>query len=224
MPTKRAAAKPAKPKKAEKPKLTAKKPAAKPVAAKTSSKSAPVKAPVAAAKPAPKPAPAPAAAKPAPAASATPVAQAIRKAPPSERIVVTATGVPSSQSAMAASARANPADDGDDNDSGSLLAGPRNVTPYIAKRGEQYMNAVQLEHFRNILNGWKRDLMEEVDRTVSHMLKRVEDGSYGYCLETGEEIGVKRLEARPVATLTIEAQERRERRERQYGDRDDRYR
>jgi DnaK suppressor protein len=264
MPTKRAAAKPAKPKRAEKPKLTAKKTAAKPVAAKTSSKPAPVKAPVAA-KPAPKTVSAPtAAAKPAPTASATPVAQAIRKAAPSERIVVTATGV-SSQSGIAASARAaQAADEGDDNDAGSLLAGPRNVTPYIAKRGEQYMNAVQLDHFRNILNGWKRDLMEEVDRTVSHMkdeaanfpdpndratqeeefslelrtrdrerklirkideaLKRVEDGSYGYCLETGEEIGVKRLEARPVATLTIEAQERRERRERQYGDRDDRYR
>ena len=53
---------------------------------------------------------------------------------------------------------------------------------------------------------------------------RIEDGSYGYCLETGEEIGIKRLEARPVATLCVEAQERRERRERQYGDRDDRYR
>jgi DnaK suppressor protein len=156
------------------------------------------------------------------------------------------------------------ADDGDSIEPGSLLAGPRNVQPYIAKRGEQYMNKEQLEHFRQILSGWKRDLMEEVDRTVSHMkdeaanfpdpndratqeeefslelrtrdrerklirkideaLKRTEDGSYGYCLETGEEIGVKRLEARPVATLTIEAQERRERRERQYGDRDDRYR
>ena len=147
---------------------------------------------------------------------------------------------------------------------GSLLAGPRNVQPYIAKRGEQYMSKEQLEHFRHILNSWKRDLMVEVDRTVSHMkdeaanfpdpndratqeeefslelrtrdrerklirkideaLKRIEDGSYGYCLETGEEIGIKRLEARPVATLSIEAQERRERRERQYGDRDDRYR
>jgi len=261
MPTKRAAAKPAKPKKAEKPKLTAKKPAAKAVVAKSSAKTAPAKAPVAAAKPAAKPAAAPAPAKPA--ASTAPVAQAIRKAPPSERIVVTATGVPS-QSGIAASVRAASAEDGDDNEAGSLLAGPRNVTPYIAKRGEQYMNSVQLDHFRNILNGWKRDLMEEVDRTVSHMkdeaanfpdpndratqeeefslelrtrdrerklirkideaLKRVEDGSYGYCLETGEEIGVKRLEARPVATLTIEAQERRERRERQYGDRDDRYR
>ena len=225
-----------------------------------------MKAPVAAAKPAPKPVPAPApVAKPAPLASATPVAQAIRKAAPSERIVVTATGVPRARPASPpAPAPPRLTDEGDDNDAGSLLAGPRNVTPYIAKRGEQYMNAVQLEHFRNILNGWKRDLMEEVDRTVSHMkdeaanfpdpndratqeeefslelrtrdrerklirkideaLKRVEDGSYGYCLETGEEIGVKRLEARPVATLTIEAQERRERRERQYGDRDDRYR
>jgi DnaK suppressor protein len=260
MPTKRAAAKPAKPKKVEKPKLTAKKPAAKPVAAKAPAKPAPAKATVAA-KPVSKVAPV-AAAKPAPVASATPVAQAIRKAPPSERIVVTATGVPSSQSSLAA--RVAPTDGDSDDEAGSLLAGPRNVQPYIAKRGEAYMNKEQLEHFRNILNGWKRDLMEEVDRTVSHMkdeaanfpdpndratqeeefslelrtrdrerklirkideaLKRVEDGSYGYCLETGEEIGVKRLEARPVATLTIEAQERRERRERQYGDRDDRYR
>jgi RNA polymerase-binding transcription factor len=157
--------------------------------------------------------------------------------------------------------------DGDGDESaepGSLLAGPRNVQPYIVKRGELYMSKEQLEHFRNILNSWKRDLMVEVDRTVSHMkdeaanfpdpndratqeeefslelrtrdrerklirkideaLKRIEDGSYGYCLETGEEIGIKRLEARPVATLSIEAQERRERRERQYGDRDDRYR
>jgi DnaK suppressor protein len=155
-------------------------------------------------------------------------------------------------------------DDGDSVEPGSLLAGPRNVQPYIVKRGELYMGKPQLEHFRQILESWKKDLMVEVDRTVSHMkdeaanfpdpndratqeeefslelrtrdrerklirkideaLKRIEDGSYGYCLETGEEIGVKRLEARPVATLSIEAQERRERRERQYGDRDDRYR
>jgi DnaK suppressor protein len=149
-------------------------------------------------------------------------------------------------------------------DSESLLAGPRNVQPYVPKRGEQYMSTEQLEHFRTILTTWKQDLMLEVDRTVSHMkdeaanfpdpndratqeeefslelrtrdrerklirkideaLGRIEDGSYGYCLETGEQIGVKRLEARPVATLSLEAQERRERREKQYGDRDDRYR
>ena len=159
---------------------------------------------------------------------------------------------------------ATPHDDADGPESGSLLAGPRNVKPYVAKRGERYMSKEQLDHFQTILQSWKRDLMVEVDRTVTHMkdeaanfpdpndratqeeefslelrtrdrerklirkideaLKRVEDGNYGYCLETGEEIGIKRLEARPVATLTIEAQERRERRERQYGDRDDRYR
>jgi DnaK suppressor protein len=155
-------------------------------------------------------------------------------------------------------------DDADGDQPASLLAGPRNVKPYIARRGEQYMNKEQLEHFARILQNWKRDLMVEVDRTVLHMkdeaanfpdpndratqeeefslelrtrdrerklirkideaLKRIEDGSYGYCLETGEEIGIKRLEARPVATLSVEAQERRERREKQYGDRDDRYR
>jgi DnaK suppressor protein len=146
----------------------------------------------------------------------------------------------------------------------NLLLGPRNVRPYRERKGELYMGRDQLDHFRGILSSWKRDLMEEVDRTMSHMkdeaanppdpndratlesefalelrtrdrerklirkideaLSRIEDGSYGYCIETGEPIGVKRLEARPVATLCIEAQERRERREKQYGDRDDWYR
>jgi len=146
----------------------------------------------------------------------------------------------------------------------SLLAGPRNVQPYVVRKGEEYMSKEQLEHFRTILASWKQDLMQEVDRTMLHMkdeaanfpdpndratqesefslelrtrdrerklirkieeaLKRIEDGSYGYCLETGEPIGVKRLEARPVATLSVEAQERRERREKQFGDRDDWYR
>jgi DnaK suppressor protein len=207
-----------------------------------------------------------------------PAAPARKSAPPA-----TAAGAPAAEEVLevkkplrptpppAAPAALRPAtpvagegDDGDAAEPGSLLAGPRNVQPYIVKRGELYMSKEQLEHFRNILNSWKRDLMVEVDRTVSHMkdeaanfpdpndratqeeefslelrtrdrerklirkideaLKRIEDGSYGYCLETGEEIGIKRLEARPVATLSIEAQERRERRERQYGDRDDRYR
>ncbi len=138
------------------------------------------------------------------------------------------------------------------------------IRPYQAQMGEAYMSAAQLEHFRMILQAWKRELMEEVDRTVHHMqdeasnfpdpndratqesefglelrtrdrerkllkkidsaLERIEDGTYGYCEETGEEIGLKRLEARPVATLSLEAQERREMAERQYGERDDRYR
>lgn len=155
-------------------------------------------------------------------------------------------------------------DDEDGSVSHNLLLGPRNVRPYRERKGEIYMGREQLGHFRVILNTWKQDLMEEVDRTMSHMkdeaanppdpndratlesefalelrtrdrerklirkieeaLSRIEDGSYGYCNETGEPIGVKRLEARPVATLSLEAQERRERREKQYGDRDDWYR
>ena len=49
-------------------------------------------------------------------------------------------------------------------------------------------------------------------------MRRIEDGSYGYCEETGEPIGVARLEARPIATLSLEAQERHERRERVHRD------
>ena len=160
--------------------------------------------------------------------------------------------------------RFGPADEDEDGASHSLLLGPRNVRPYRERKGEMYMGREQLDHFRGILSNWKRDLMEEVDRTMLHMkdeaanppdpndratlesefalelrtrdrerklirkideaLSRIEDGSYGYCIETGEPIGVKSLEARPLATLCIEAQERRERREKQYGDRDDWYR
>jgi DnaK suppressor protein len=146
-----------------------------------------------------------------------------------------------------------------------LLTTPSAATgPYQPKRGESYMNASQLDHFRELLTTWKRELMEEVDRTMLHMkdeaanfpdpndratqesefglelrtrdrerkllrkidsaLQRIDDGTYGYCEETGEEIGLRRLEARPVATLCVEAQERRELAERQYRDRDDQYR
>ena len=147
----------------------------------------------------------------------------------------------------------------------SALSGPiHGVQPYKPKRGEQYMSDGQLEHFREILTAWKRELMFEVDRTVHHMqdeaanfpdpndratqesefglelrtrdrerkllrkidqaLIRIDEGSYGYCEDTGEEIGLKRLEARPVATLCLVVQERRQLAERQYRDRDDRYR
>ena len=148
---------------------------------------------------------------------------------------------------------------------GDVLSGPiHGIAPYKPQRGEEYMSDQQLEHFRNILSAWKRELMYEVDRTVHHMqdeaanfpdpndratqesefglelrtrdrerkllrkidsaLIRIDEGSYGFCDETGEEIGLKRLEARPVATLCLEAQERRELAERQFRDRDDRYR
>ena len=69
-----------------------------------------------------------------------------------------------------------------------------------------------------------RDRERKLLRKIESALARLEDGSYGFCDETGEEIGLKRLEARPVATLCLEAQERRELAERQFRDRDDRYR
>jgi DnaK suppressor protein len=69
-----------------------------------------------------------------------------------------------------------------------------------------------------------RDRERKLLRKIDSALIRIDDGSYGFCDETGEEIGLKRLEARPVATLCLEAQERRELAERQFRDRDDRYR
>jgi len=143
--------------------------------------------------------------------------------------------------------------------SGNLLSGPvRGFTPYQPKRGEEYMNRDQLEHFRQLLLAWKRELMEEVDRTMLHMkddaanfpdpndratqesefglelrtrdrerkllkkisqsLQRIDAGDYGFCDETGEPIGLGRLIARPTATLSLEAQQRRELKQKMFGD------
>lgn len=134
----------------------------------------------------------------------------------------------------------------------------RGFVPYQEEKGEEYMNERQLAHFADILNSWKRELMEEVDRTVSYMqdeaanfpdpadrasqeeefslelrtrdrerkllkkvqqsIARIDSGEYGWCEETGEPIGIARLLARPTATLSLEAQERREMRQKLYGD------
>lgn len=69
-----------------------------------------------------------------------------------------------------------------------------------------------------------RDRERKLLKKIEQAIARIDDGTYGYCVETGEEIGLKRLEARPVATLSVDAQERREVAERQYRDNDDRYR
>ena len=115
-----------------------------------------------------------------------------------------------------------------------------NFKPYKARKGEEYMNEKQLEHFRAILLQWKRQLMTEVDRTLNHMqdeaanfpdpndratqeseftlelrtrdrerklIKKIDeaitslDEDYGFCETCGIEIGIRRLEARPTATL-----------------------
>jgi DnaK suppressor protein len=132
---------------------------------------------------------------------------------------------------------------------------PFSFAPYQAKEGEEYMNPEQEAHFREILLAWKRDLMEEVDRTVDHMkddaanfpdpndratqesefslelrtrdrerkllkriddmLKRLDEHEYGYCEACGVEIGLRRLEARPTATLCIDCKTLDEIREKQ---------
>ena len=63
-----------------------------------------------------------------------------------------------------------------------------------------------------------RDRQRKLIAKIDAALERIEDGSYGFCIETGDPISLKRLEARPIATLSIEAQERHERRERVHRD------
>ena len=63
-----------------------------------------------------------------------------------------------------------------------------------------------------------RDRQRKLVTKINQALKRIEDGEYGYCEDTGEPISLQRLDARPIATLSLEAQERHERREKVYRD------
>lgn len=132
-----------------------------------------------------------------------------------------------------------------------------NFTPYEMKKGEEYMSAEMLEHFRGLLLRWKQELMEEVDRTMNHMqedaanyadpsdratqeeefslelrtrdrerklikkidktVDSIDKDDYGFCEQCGVEIGTRRLEARPTATLCIDCKTLAEIRERQTG-------
>jgi len=127
--------------------------------------------------------------------------------------------------------------------------------PYKEKKGEEYMNENQQEHFKALLLGWKQELMEEVDRTVNHMkdeaanfpdpadratqeeefslelrtrdrerklIKKIDStmelldtDDYGYCDQCGVDIGIRRLEARPTATLCVDCKTLDEIKERQ---------
>jgi DnaK suppressor protein len=130
-------------------------------------------------------------------------------------------------------------------------------SPYQPEKDEEYMNEKQKEHFRNLLRAWKRELMEEVDRTMSHMkdeaanfpdpadrasqeeefslelrtrdrerklirkidatLELIESDEYGFCDACGVEIGIRRLEARPTATLCVDCKTLDEIKEKQVG-------
>lgn len=133
----------------------------------------------------------------------------------------------------------------------------RGFEPYQEKKGEEYMNEVQREHFKGLLISWKTELMEEVDRTMSHMkdeasnfpdpadrasqeeefslelrtrdrerklikkidstMERIEADDYGFCDACGVEIGIRRLEARPTASLCVDCKTLAEIKERQVG-------
>jgi DnaK suppressor protein len=133
----------------------------------------------------------------------------------------------------------------------------RPFVPYEEKKGESYMSDNQKAHFRHLLLNWRSELMEEVDRTVSHMkdeaanfpdpadrasqeeefslelrtrdrerklikkidstLELIENDDYGYCDACGVEIGIRRLEARPTATLCVDCKTLAEIKEKQVG-------
>jgi DnaK suppressor protein len=181
-------------------------------------------------------------------------ASAAKNAPAKKAPAVKKSAKPRAERGARTSARAErPKLSGEtDNDVLTLRDAPR---PYAIVEGETYMGPQQKEHFRRLLEAWRRELMEEVDRTVRYMqdeaanfpdandratqesefslelrtrdrerklirkideaLTRIETDEYGYCVTCGEEIGIRRLEARPIATQCIDCKERDERRERQ---------
>lgn len=90
-----------------------------------------------------------------------------------------------------------------------MQAGTRNIPDIADRASEETDRALELR---------TRDRQRKVVSKIDAALRRIEDGSYGYCEETGEPISLKRLDARPIATLSLEAQERHERKERVHRD------
>ena len=93
------------------------------------------------------------------------------------------------------------------------------VKPYQPKKDEEYMNEDQILHFRKILTAWHEQIVEEASRTVAHMQDEASNfpdtDDFGYCDSCGEEIGIRRLEARPTADLCIDCKTLAEIREKQ---------
>lgn len=90
-----------------------------------------------------------------------------------------------------------------------MQEGTRNIPDVADRASEETDRALELR---------TRDRQRKVVAKIDAALRRIEDGSYGYCEETGEPISLKRLDARPIATLSLEAQERHERREKVHRD------
>ena len=90
-----------------------------------------------------------------------------------------------------------------------MQEGTRNIPDIADRASEETDRALELR---------TRDRQRKLVAKIDSALRRIEDGSYGYCEETGEPISLKRLDARPIATLSLEAQERHERREKVHRD------
>ncbi|WP_085528302.1 RNA polymerase-binding protein DksA [Maritimibacter sp. HL-12] len=90
-----------------------------------------------------------------------------------------------------------------------LQEGTRNIPDIADRASEETDRALELR---------TRDRQRKLVSKIDAALRRIEEGEYGYCEETGEPISLKRLDARPIATLSLEAQERHERREKVHRD------
>lgn len=90
-----------------------------------------------------------------------------------------------------------------------MQEGTRNIPDVADRASEETDRALELR---------TRDRERKVVSKIEQALRRLDDGSYGYCEDTGEPISFKRLDARPIATLSLEAQERHERKERVHRD------
>jgi DnaK suppressor protein len=90
-----------------------------------------------------------------------------------------------------------------------MQEGTRNIPDVADRASEETDRALELR---------TRDRERKVVSKIDQALRRIDDGSYGYCEDTGEHISLKRLQARPIATLSLEAQERHERKERVHRD------
>lgn len=91
----------------------------------------------------------------------------------------------------------------------TMQEGTRNIPDVADRASEETDRALELR---------TRDRQRKVVSKIDAALRRIEDGSYGYCEETGDPIALRRLDARPIATLSVEAQERHERKERVHRD------
>ena len=101
-----------------------------------------------------------------------------------------------------------------------ILRESRETVSHLQKETENHANLADRASSETdrALELRTRDRQRKLISKIDQALRRVEDGSYGYCEETGEPIGLARLDARPTATLSLEAQERHERRERVHRD------